>query len=146
MELKLIVNDEVLRTIQTRGICYARNNTTFSEYAYQYMKELTGFEGLFFTIHNNEFMKANPERINELISMSNSSNKWALHLDVPKDEVYAHNYYDFSDLIFYSDENDDEMVAIIKEDLKGDIVSNERQCVINRIEQSWCKEVELFER
>jgi len=78
--------------------------------------------------------------------MSNSRNKWAVYLDVPKDEVYAHNYYYFSDLIFYSDENDAEMVAIIKEALEGDIANNERQCVINRIEQSWCKDVELFER
>lgn len=145
IELKMIVSDEVLKTIKDKGVCYAKNDTTFSDYAYQFMKDMTGFKGLFFAIHNNTYMKMNPERINEIISMSNTHNRWALYLNVPDNEVYAHDYYTFTDLIFYEDEGDYETVEIIEADLKRNNTNNaEVQCLINRIEQAWCKKIEAF--
>lgn len=143
MEMRMLVSDEVLDTIRANGVCYAENKAPISTYAYDFMKEVTGFKGLFFAIYESEAMKQNPERMKELIAMSNANNRWELLLDVPEHEVFMHNYYDFADLIYFYDEADYKTVNIIKEAVKIRHIAADTQCLINRIEKDWLVAVEI---
>lgn len=143
MEMRILVSDEVFTAIQDNGVCYAENKAPFSHYAYELMKEITGFQGLFFAIHESEAMKQEPKRIAELIAMSNEQNCWELLLDVPDEEVFYHNYYDFTDLIYFYDEADYQIVKIIKEAAKIKQFGDVTQCLINRIEKNWIVSVKI---
>lgn len=144
MEISIKTTQSVLNKIIFDGICYAENKTTFSDYAYSYLKEITEYKGLFFGIGINNYAKRNSEHINDLTSLSNTNNIITLTLDIPNSECYPHDYYSFSDLIFYYDEKEFNTVEIIKKELKKPSLSNVVQCVFNRIEKEWIKEIKTL--
>lgn len=144
MEISIKTTQSVLNKIIIDGVCFAKNETSYSEYAYNYLKELTGYKGLFFGIGINDYAKRNSEHINDLTSLSNTDNVIAVTLAIPNNECYAHDYYSFSDLIFYYEEEEFDTVEIIKEELKKPSLSNVVQCVFNRIEKEWIKEIEYI--
>ena len=137
MKIITKVSNEVLKIINNEGICYAKNNTSFSEYAYNYMKEITSYKGLFFGIGINDYARRNTEHVKDLTDLSNSNNVITLTLDIPNNECYPHDYYSFSDLIFYHDEEEFSTVEIIKKELKKPELTTVIQCVFNRIEKDW---------
>jgi hypothetical protein len=143
MEMRILVSDEVIDIIRADGVCYAENKKPFSTYAYEFMKEITGFKGLFFAIYESEEMKQNPERMQELIAMSSEQNRWELLLDVPEHEVFMHDYYDFTDLIYFYEEADYQTVNIIKEAVKVKHFAADTQCLLNRIEKNWIVAIEI---
>lgn len=143
MKMRLLVSDEVLTTIQDDGICYAENEAPFSHYAYELMTGVTGFKGLFFAIYESEDMKQNPERMKELITTSSKQNDWELVLDVPDNEVFYHNYYDYTDFIYFYDREDYQIVRMIKEAVKTKQFGQVTQCLINRIEKNWIVSVKI---
>lgn len=141
MEVIARVPGEVLNLINKEGVCYAKNETTYSEYAYSYLKDLTGFRGLFFGIGINDYAVRNKEHVEDLTALSSTNNVISLTLDIPTNELYPHDYYSFSDLIFYHDEEEFNTVEIIKEELRKPRLDNVIQCVFDRIEKGWIKEV-----
>ncbi|MBF0795201.1 hypothetical protein [Mammaliicoccus lentus] len=142
MKISIKVPQEVLDIINEKGVCLAKNETEFSSYAYNYLKEITGYNGLFFGILHNEYMLNNKERIKELMDMSSTNNSIYLLLDIPKSEYLAHDYYTFTDLIYYHDEESDRnTIDLIKKELKETFLNREVQCVFNRIEKAWVEKI-----
>lgn len=80
---------------------------------YQFLKELSGFDNFFFGLVAESVLS---EEINDLCRMSTQANSVELLLDIPADEVVATEYYQFSDLIFYTEcEIDDEIADRLRE-------------------------------
>lgn len=80
---------------------------------YQFLKELSGFDNFFFgLVAESNF----DEEINGLCRLSTSGNVIELLLDIPAEEIVATEYYEFSDLIYYTEcEVDDEIADRLKE-------------------------------
>ncbi|QQV88394.1 hypothetical protein LCFBJUUZ_CDS0115 [Staphylococcus phage PG-2021_76] len=141
MTIFIKTTQSVLDEININGVCYADNKTTYSDYAYNYLKEITGYKGLFFGIMNTDFVVRNSGLTEDLTSLSNTDNIVTLTLDIPKTEYQAHDYYSFSDLILYHDEQEFNTVEIIKQEILNPQLDNVVQCVFNRIEKEWIKKI-----
>lgn len=80
---------------------------------YQFLKELSGFDNFFFGLAAESRFA---EEINDLCSLSTSGNVVKLLLDIPVEEIVATEYYQFSDLIFYTEcEVDDDIADQLRE-------------------------------
>ena len=80
---------------------------------YQFLKELSDFDNFFFGLVAESVFS---EEINDLCRMSTQANSVELLLDIPAEEVVATEYYQFSDLIFYTEcEIDDEIADRLRE-------------------------------
>lgn len=101
-----LVNDEEVKAITNF------DKVGFQE-PYQFLKELSGFDNFFFGLVAESVFS---EEINDLCRMSTQANSVELLLDIPADEVVATEYYQFSDLIFYTEcEIDDEIADRLRE-------------------------------
>lgn len=80
---------------------------------YQFLKELSGFDNFFFGL----VAESGPsEEISDLCSISTSGNVVKLLLDIPESEIVATEYYQFTDLIYYTEhEVDDEIADRLRE-------------------------------
>lgn len=141
MKIITKVSNEVLEIINNEGVCYAKNDTSFSDYAYDYLKEITGYKGLFFGMLENDYMKENEGRIEEITSLSSLKNEITLTLEIPTSEYFAHDYYSFTDLAYFSYEEEFETVDLIKSEFEKPQLKEEVQCVFNRIEKDWIKKI-----
>ena len=80
---------------------------------YQFLKELSGFDNFFFGLVSESRFD---EEINDLCSTSTRDNSVQLLLDIPVEEIVATEYYQFTDLIFYTEcEVDDEIADRLRE-------------------------------
>ena len=80
---------------------------------YQFLKELSEFDNFFFGLVADSGFS---EEINDLCQLSTTGNVIELLLDIPADEVVATEYYQFSDLIFYTEcEVDDDIADRLRE-------------------------------
>ena len=81
--------------------------------SYQFLKELSGFDNFFFGMA----AESGPsEEISDLCSISTSGNVVKLLLDIPESEIVATEYYQFTDLIYYTEhEVDDEIADRLRE-------------------------------
>ena len=88
------------------------NKVGFQE-SYRFLKELSGFDNFFFGL----VAESGPsEEISDLRSISTSGNVVELLLDIPETEVVATEYYQFTDLIYYTEhEVDDEIADRLRE-------------------------------
>ena len=75
---------------------------------YQFLKELSGFDNFFFGLAAESRFS---EEINDLCGISTSGNVVKLLLDIPIDEIVATEYYQFTDLIFYTEHEVDDDIA-----------------------------------
>lgn len=141
MKIITKVSNEVLEIINNEGVCYAKNDTSFSDYAYDYLKEITGYKGLFFGMLENDYMKETEGRIEEITSLSSLKNEITLTLEIPTSEYFAHDYYSFTDLAYFYDEEEFETVDLIKSEFEKPQLKEEVQCVFNRIEKDWITEI-----
>lgn len=133
----------VMNEVQQNGVCYAKNQTSYSEYAYGFLKDITGYKGLFFGVLHNDYIKRT-EQVEEITSLSSSENEVMLTLDIPQSECYPHDYYSFSDMIYYHDEQEMSTVEIIKGELRKPQLDNIVQCVFDRIEEQWIVKERVF--
>ena len=101
-----LVNDEEVEAITNF------DKIGFQE-PYQFLKELSGFDNFFFGLA----AESGPiEEISDLCSISTSGNVIKLLLDIPADEIVATEYYQFTDLIFYTEcEVDDDIADRLRE-------------------------------
>ena len=101
-----LVNDEEVEAITNF------DKIGFQE-PYQFLKELSGFDNFFFGLA----AESGPsEEISDLCSISTSGNVIKLLLDIPAEEIVATEYYQFADLIFYTEcEVDDEIADRLRE-------------------------------
>ena len=77
------------------------------------MKELSGFDNFFFGFAAESRFS---EDLNDLCSISTKDNSVQLLLDIPAEEIVATEYYQFTDLIFYTEhEVDDEIADRLRE-------------------------------
>lgn len=80
---------------------------------YQFLKELSGFDNFFFGFAAESSFD---EELNDLCSTSTRDNSVQLLLDIPAEEIVATEYYQFTDLIFYTEcEVDDEIADRLRE-------------------------------
>ena len=80
---------------------------------YQFLKELSGFDNFFFGLAAESRFS---EELNSLCSKSTQANSVELLLDIPAEEIVATEYYQFTDLIFYTEcEVDDEIADRLRE-------------------------------
>ena len=80
---------------------------------YQFLKELSSFDNFFFGLATESRFS---EEIDDLCGISTSGNVIKLLLDIPVEEIVATEYYQFSDLIFYTEhEVDDEIADRLRE-------------------------------
>ena len=81
--------------------------------SYQFLKELSSFDNFFFGMA----AESEPsEEISDLCSISTSGNVVKLLLDIPESEIVATEYYQFTDLIYYTEhEVDDEIADRLRE-------------------------------
>lgn len=80
---------------------------------YRFLKELSGFDNFFFGMAAES---GSSEEINDLCSISTSGNVVKLLLDIPESEIVATEYYQFTDLIYYTEhEVDDEIADRLRE-------------------------------
>lgn len=76
--------------------------------SYQFLKELSGFDNFFFGMA----AESGPsEEISDLCSISTSGNVVKLLLDIPESEIVATEYYQFTDLIYYTEHKVDDEIA-----------------------------------
>lgn len=75
---------------------------------YQFLKELSGFDNFFFGLAAESRFS---EEINDLCGLSTSGNVVNLLLDIPAEEIVATEYYQFTDLIFYTEHAVDDDIA-----------------------------------
>lgn len=75
---------------------------------YQFLKELSGFDNFFFGLAAESRFS---EEINDLCNMSSVGNSIQLLLDIPVNEIVATEYYQFTDLIFYTEHEVDDDIA-----------------------------------
>ena len=95
-----LVNDEEVEAITNF------DKIRFQE-PYQFLKELSGFDNFFFGLAAESRFA---EELNSLCSTSTQANSVELLLDIPAEEIVATEYYQFVDLIFYTEcEVDDEI-------------------------------------
>lgn len=101
-----LLNDEEVEAITDFG------KVGFQE-PYQFLKELSGFDNFFFGL----VAESGPsEEISDLCSISTSGNVVKLLLDIPESEIVATEYYQFTDLIYYTEhEVDDEIADRLRE-------------------------------
>ena len=101
-----LVNDEEVEAITNF------DKIGFQE-PYRFLKELSGFDNFFFgLVAESRF----PDRIDDLCDMSSNGNSVQLLLDIPSEEIVATEYYEFSDLIYYTEcEVDDEIADRLRE-------------------------------
>ena len=101
-----LVNDEEVEAITNF------DKIGFQE-PYQFLKELSGFDNFFFGLA----AESGPsEEISDLCSISTSGNVIKLLLDIPAEEIVATEYYQFADLIFYTEcDVDDEIADRLRE-------------------------------
>ena len=101
-----LVNDEEVEAITNF------DKVGFRE-PYQFLKELSGFDNFFFGLAAESRFS---EEINDLCGISTSGNVVKLLLDIPVEEIVATEYYQFTDLIFYTEhEVDDEIADRLRE-------------------------------
>lgn len=80
---------------------------------YQFLKELSGFDNFFFGLAAESRFS---EELNSLCSTSTQANSVELLLDIPAEEIVATEYYQFTDLIFYTEcEVDDDIADQLRE-------------------------------
>ena len=138
MKIEILVTDKVLSILQQDGICYAKNNNPVSNYAYNVLKEITGYNGLFFGVLNNDYLKNQNELKMEMLRSGQENNTQLLTLEIPDNLVYYHDYYDFSDLIYYHDcEYNMDILDKILKVIKGKYITNFTQCVFPYIKKEW---------
>lgn len=101
-----LVNDEEVEAITNF------DKVGFQE-PYQFLKELSGFDNFFFgLVAESNF----DEEINGLCRLSTSGNVIELLLDIPAEGIVANEYYEFSDLIYYTEcEVDDDIADRLRE-------------------------------
>ena len=101
-----LVNDEEVEAITNF------DKIRFQE-PYQFLKELSGFDNFFFGLAAESRFA---EELNSLCSTSTQANSVELLLDIPAEEIVATEYYQFVDLIFYTEcEVDDEIADRLRE-------------------------------
>lgn len=101
-----LVNDEEVEAITNF------DKIGFQE-PYQFLKELSGFDNFFFGLAAESRFA---EELNSLCSTSTQANSVELLLDIPAEEIVATEYYQFVDLIFYTEcEVDDEIADRLRE-------------------------------
>lgn len=101
-----LVNDEEVKAITNF------DKIGFQE-PYQFLKELSRFDNFFFGLAAESRFA---EELNSLCSTSTQANSVELLLDIPAEEIVATEYYQFSDLIFYTEhEVDDEIADRLRE-------------------------------
>lgn len=80
---------------------------------YQFLKQLSGFDNFFFGLAAETRFA---EELDSLCSTSTRDNSVELLLDIPAEEIVATEYYQFTDLIFYTEcEVDDEIADRLRE-------------------------------
>lgn len=80
---------------------------------YQFLKELSGFDNFFFGLAAESRFA---EELNSLCSTSTQTNSVELLIDIPAEEIVATEYYQFTDLIFYTEcEVDDEIADRLRD-------------------------------
>lgn len=80
---------------------------------YQFLKELSGFDNFFFGFAAESRFS---EDLNDLCSISTKDNSVQLLLDIPAEEIVATEYYQLTDLIFYTEcEVDDEIADRLRD-------------------------------
>ena len=88
------------------------NKVGFQE-SYRFLKELSGFDNFFFDMAAES---GSSEEISDLCNISTSVNVVKLLLDIPESEIVATEYYQFTDLIYYTEhEVDDEIADRLRE-------------------------------
>lgn len=101
-----LVNDEEVEAITNF------DKVGFQE-SYQFLKELSGFDNFFFGLATESRFS---EEIDDLCGLSTSGNVVNLLLDIPAEEIVATEYYQFTDLIYYTEhEVDDEIADRLRE-------------------------------
>lgn len=80
---------------------------------YRFLKELSGFDNFFFGMAAES---GSSEEISDLCNISTSVNVVKLLLDITESEIVAAEYYQFTDLIYYTEhEVDDEIADRLRE-------------------------------
>lgn len=138
----------VLNTILKDGYINAITNfDNVSRNAYTKLKEKSKMDNFFFGIYEYD----NLEDVYYLCQMSSDNNDIMLHMSIPKEELFAMKYYDFSDLIYaYDCEPDPEFIEIISNTcMNNDIefISNSEsknpiQLIFKKIEKNWIRHYE----
>lgn len=101
-----LLNDEEVEAITNFG------KVGFQE-PYRFLKELSGFDNFFFDMAAES---GSSEEISDLCNISTSVNVVKLLLDIPESEIVATEYYQFTDLIYYTEhEVDDEIADRLRE-------------------------------
>ena len=101
-----LVNDEEVEAITNF------DKVGFQE-SYQFLKELSGFDNFFFGLATESRFS---EEIDDLCGLSTSGNVVNLLLDIPAEEIVATEYYQVTDLIYYTEhEVDDEIADRLRE-------------------------------
>lgn len=107
--------------------------------AYRHISAISKLDNFFFGMIYDE---NNKDHLLELINYSNNNNSITLKLELPDNFGYIHDYYNFSDLIYYTDcepnkNLEKELVDLLKEKPK----SKYKQIIYPYIDKSFIIEI-----
>lgn len=129
---------DVYQQIIESGFCNAITNfkNPYSKKAYKILKLISGMDNFFFTMQDT-----NTDDIDDILDMSNEQNIIRLTLEVPENITFKCKYYDFTDLIYYI-ENEKEVDVIhniIRNIIKNNFPKDEKyiQVIIPYILKEW---------
>lgn len=148
MEVLTAISEKVLIQLNHKNIIFAKTdfNNPYSSKAYLYLKKLSKFDNFFFGIIVNQYDKK--QNLKEYCYNSNPSNNILLTLNIPKQELYIHNYYDFTDLIYALEYPKSSLNTRTSEKIIKDIqftTYNKKeltQVIYPKIKKEWIKNIE----
>lgn len=105
--------------------------------AYEILSELSGFDNFWFSMVVED---ASEEDLDYNCRMSSAEDSVDLLIDVPESELFITDFYDFSDLIYFTAEEDDPKTvnAIIKS-MKSGISHGIKQAIFPVLRHNYIK-------
>lgn len=108
MECIMLVSLDVYNQLKENEVVIAKNENPICKQSYDVLKEISHYDGLFFAIENNDYVKQNEHLLQEILKASNADN--CVQLVVNVENYIKHDYYTFCDLIYTINEEYDEDV------------------------------------
>lgn len=107
--------------------------------AYEILSEISGFDNFWFAMVVEDI---DEEELEYHCCMSSKENPVNLVIDVPETELFITDFYDFSDLIYFTAEEPDPVVVenIIKT-FKSGVSNGMRQAIFPVLRSSYIKQV-----
>lgn len=143
MKIITHIPETLYHELQETGMIYPKTNYSFAPTAYGILKDISKMDNFFFGVASDRDFSDDDWETAGL--KGNPSNTVKLTLEVPDDTIFIHDFYTFSDLIYYTDhEPNDDITRRLVEAIKHQYTTpnDYHQVIFPRIEKTYIIESE----